>query len=138
MGWSIKLFDVGSTAVRIHMTFFLLLVWIGAIHWARGGAGEALDGIIFIVLLFASVVLHEFGHVLAARRYGINTPEITLLPIGGVASLERMPEKPGQEIVVALAGPLVTLLIVVVLMVVLGARFGSSPRWPSSSRRNRA
>src|SRR5215467_9506490 len=123
MGWSFKLFDVGGTAVRLHMTFFLLLAWIGAIHWARGGAGAAIDGIIFIVLLFVSVVLHEFGHVFAARRYGIKTPEITLLPIGGVASLERMPEKPSQEIVVALAGPLVTLLIVLVLMGVLGARF---------------
>src|SRR5215510_13016527 len=123
MGWSIKLFDVGPTAVRIHMTFFLLLAWIGAIHWARGGAPQAIDGVIFIVLLFVSVVLHEFGHVLAARHYGINTPEITLLPIGGVASLERMPEKPSQEIVVALAGPLVTLIIVVVLTLVLGARF---------------
>ena len=126
MGWSFKLFDVGSTAVRIHMTFFLLLAWIGAINWARGGAAAAIDGIIFIVLLFVSVVLHEFGHVLAARRYGINTPEITLLPIGGVASLERMPEKPGQEIMVALAGPLVTLLIVIGLMLVLGARFDLS------------
>jgi Zn-dependent protease/CBS domain-containing protein len=123
VGWSIKLFDVGGTAVRIHMTFFLLLAWIGAIHWARGGAAEAVDGIIFILLLFVSVVLHEFGHVLAAKRYGINTPEITLLPIGGVASLERMPEKPSQEIAVALAGPLVTLLIVVLLTLVLGARF---------------
>src|SRR5215813_13270866 len=123
MGWSFKLFDVGGTAVRIHMTFFLLLAWIGAVHWARGGAAAALDGIIFIVLLFVSVVLHEFGHVLAARRYNIKPPEITLLPIGGVASLERMPEKPGQEIVVALAGPLVTLAIVVVLTLVLGARF---------------
>jgi Zn-dependent protease/CBS domain-containing protein len=123
MGWSIKLFDVGGTAVRLHMTFFLLLAWIGALHWARGGAGAAIDGIIFILLLFLSVVLHEFGHVFAARRYGIKTPEITLLPIGGVASLERMPEKPSQEIVVALAGPLVTLLIVLVLMGVLGARF---------------
>jgi Zn-dependent protease/CBS domain-containing protein len=123
MGWSIKLFDVGGTAVRLHMTFFLLLAWIGAIQWARGGAVEAVDGVIFILLLFVSVVLHEFGHVFAARRYGINTPEITLLPIGGVASLERMPEKPSQEITVALAGPLVTLLIVLVLMVVLGARF---------------
>jgi Zn-dependent protease/CBS domain-containing protein len=123
MGWSIKLFDVGGTAVRLHMTFFLLLAWIGAIQWARGGAVEAVDGVIFILLLFVSVVLHEFGHVFAARRYGINTPEITLLPIGGVASLERMPEKPSQEITVALAGPLVTLLIVLVLMLVLGARF---------------
>ena len=126
MGWSIKLFDVGPTAVRIHMTFFLLLAWIGAIHWARGGPAAAVDGIVFILLLFVSVVLHEFGHVFAARRYGIKTPEITLLPIGGVASLERMPEKPGQEIVVALAGPLVTLLIVLVLMGVLGARFDLS------------
>ena len=75
MGWSIKLFDVGGTAVRLHMTFFLLLAWIGAIQWARGGAVEAVDGVIFILLLFVSVVLHEFGHVFAARRYGINTPE---------------------------------------------------------------
>src|SRR5215475_15734132 len=127
MGWSIKLFDVGGTAVRIHMTFFLLLAWIGAIHWVRGGAGDAIDGIIFILLLFVSVVLHEFGHVFAARRYGIKTPEITLLPIGGVASLERMPEKPSQEIVVALAGPLVTLLIAGVLALALGASFDVGP-----------
>src|SRR5262249_21501476 len=123
MGWSFKLFDVGGTAVRIHMTFFLLLGWIGAVHWARGGAAAALDGIIFIVLLFVSVVLHEFGHVLAARRYNIKTPEITLLPIGGVASLERMPEKPGQEIVVALAGPAVNLVIAGALAVGGGASF---------------
>jgi Zn-dependent protease len=126
MGWSFKLFDVGGTAVRVHMTFFLLLAWIAAIHWGRGGAGAAVEGIVFIVLLFVSVVLHEFGHVFAARRYGIKTPEITLLPIGGVASLERMPEKPGEEIIVALAGPLVTLLIVLVLIGVLGARFDLS------------
>src|SRR5581483_941465 len=103
MGWSIKLFDVGGTAVRIHMTFFLLLAWIGAIHWTHGGAAAAVDGVLFIVALFVCVVLHEFGHVLAARRYGIATSDITLLPIGGVASLERMPEKPSQEIAVALA-----------------------------------
>ena len=105
MGWSIKLFDVGGTAVRVHLTFFLLLAWIAAIHWTHGGAPEAIDGVLFIVALFVCVVLHEFGHVFAARRYGIATSDVTLLPIGGVASLERMPEKPGQEIVVALAGP---------------------------------
>lgn len=123
MGWSIRLFDVAGTAVRIHFTFFLLLAWIGAVHWLRGGPAEAFDGVLFIVILFLCVVLHEFGHVFAARRYGIKTPDVTLLPIGGVASLERMPEKPGQEIVVALAGPAVNLVIALVLIVVLGARF---------------
>jgi len=123
MDWSFKLFEVAGTAVRVHFTFFLLLAWIGAAHWTRGGPAEAIDGIVFILLLFLCVVLHEFGHIFAARRYGIRTPDVTLLPIGGVASLERMPEKPSQEIIVALAGPAVNLVIAVLLMVVLGARF---------------
>jgi Zn-dependent protease/CBS domain-containing protein len=126
MSWSIRLFDVGGTAVRIHLTFFLLLAWIAAIHWTRGGAVAAFDGVLFIVLLFACVLLHEFGHVFAARRYGIRTSDVTLLPIGGLASLERMPEKPGQEIFVALAGPAVNLVIALVLVVALGARFDLS------------
>jgi Zn-dependent protease/CBS domain-containing protein len=126
MGWSIRLFDVGGTAVRIHMTFFLLLAWIGVVHWVRGGPAEAIDGVLFIAILFLCVVLHEFGHVFAARRYGIGTTDITLLPIGGVASLERMPEKPSQEIVVALAGPAVNLVIALVLIVLMGAQFDLS------------
>ncbi len=123
MAWSIKLFSVGGTAVRIHLTFFLLLAWIAAIHYNRGGAAAAIDGLLFIVLLFVCVLAHEFGHVFAARRYGIGTTDVTLLPIGGLASLERMPEKPGQEIFVALAGPAVNLVIALVLVVLLGARF---------------
>jgi len=126
MRWSIKLFDVGGTAVRIHLTFFLLLAWIAAIDWSKGGTARAVDGVLFIIALFACVVLHEFGHIVAARRYGIRTPDVTLLPIGGVASLERMPEKPSQEIVVALAGPAVNLVIALVLMFVLGAKFDFS------------
>lgn len=126
MGWSIRLFDIGGTAVRIHLTFFLLLAWIGVVHYLRGGVAEAIDGVLFISILFLCVLLHEFGHVWAARRYGIRTPDVTLLPIGGVASLERMPEKPGQEIVVALAGPAVNLVIALVLMFIVGARFDLS------------
>src|ERR1700694_1989513 len=126
MGWSIKLFDVGGTAVRVHYTFFLLLAWIAAIHWTKGGPAEAADGVLFIVALFVCVVLHEFGHVFAGRRYGIATSDVTLLPIGGVASLERMPEKPAQEIVVALAGPAVNVVIALVLIFLLGAQFDFS------------
>lgn len=126
MGWSFRLFDIGGTAVRVHVTFFLLLAWIAVIHWARGGVGAAIDGIVFIVGLFACVVLHEFGHVYAARRYGIRTSDVTLLPIGGVASLERMPEKPSQEIAVALAGPAVNLVIALLLIFLLGAQFDLS------------
>lgn len=126
MGWSIRLFSVGGTAVRIHLTFFLLLVFVAAIGWRAGGAPVAIDQVIFIVLLFVCVVLHEFGHVFAARLYGIRTSDITLLPIGGVASLERMPEKPGQEIFVALAGPAVNLVIALALVVALGASFDLS------------
>jgi Zn-dependent protease/CBS domain-containing protein len=121
MGWSIRLFSIAGTAVRIHLTFFLLLAWIAAVYWSRGGPQAAIDGVVFIALLFLCVVLHEFGHVFAARGYGIRTSDVTLLPIGGVASLERMPEKPGQEIVVALAGPAVNLVIAVALAFALGA-----------------
>jgi Zn-dependent protease/CBS domain-containing protein len=123
MGWSIRLFSVGGTAVRIHLTFFLLLALVAVVGWRAGGASLAIDQLIFIVLLFVCVVLHEFGHVFAARGYGIRTSDVTLLPIGGVASLERMPEKPAQEIVVALAGPAVNLVIAAVLIGLLGASF---------------
>ena len=119
-GGSIKLFEVGGTAVRIHPTFFLLLIWIGALYWYKGGPADAVFGIIFILILFVCVVLHEFGHILMARRFGIETPDVTLLPIGGVASMERMPEKPGQEIAVALAGPAVNLVIAVLLFGLFG------------------
>ncbi|UEM21229.1 site-2 protease family protein [Skermanella mucosa] len=119
MSWSIPIGTVKGTVIRIHVTFLLFLVWIGAMHYAQGGGPAALEGIVFIVLLFACVLLHEFGHVFAARRYGVQTPDITLLPIGGVARLERIPEKPSQELVIALAGPAVNVVIAAALYVAL-------------------
>lgn len=119
---SLKLFEIGGTVVRVHPTFFLLLAWIATVYWRKGGPQEAVYGVVFVVILFTCVVLHEFGHILMARRYGIKTPDVTLLPIGGVASLERMPEKPGQEIMVALAGPAVNLIIAVFLLILLGGQ----------------
>ena len=121
MRWSITIGSFGGTAVKIHITFILFLVWIAFSGWTRGGAAAALDSTLFIVLLFACVVLHEFGHITAARRYGIATPEVTLLPIGGVASLQRLPSDPAQELVVALAGPAVNLVIGLVLIAALGS-----------------
>lgn len=121
MFWSIKIGMIAGTEIRVHVTFYLFLAWIGIAHYVGGGIQAALDGMLFVILLFACVVAHEFGHIAAARRYGIRTPTVTLLPIGGVASLERIPERPREEIVVALAGPAVNVVIAALLILLLGA-----------------
>jgi Zn-dependent protease/CBS domain-containing protein len=120
MLWSFPIARIAGTTVRLHVTFLLFLVWIGGSYWRLGGREAAFEGVLFMVLLFACVLAHEFGHIIAARRFGVSTPDVTLLPIGGVARLERIPEKPSQELVVALAGPAVNLVIGLVLFLVLG------------------
>src|SRR5881296_3938843 len=111
MGWSIPILRFAGIQLRIHITFLLLIGWIAFVYYAQGGSPAAVGGVLFILILFACVVLHEFGHALAGKAFGINTPDITLLPIGGVARLERIPEEPVQELVIAAAGPAVTAFI---------------------------
>jgi len=111
MSWSIPILRVAGIELRIHITFLLLIGWVAFAYYAQGGSPAALGGVLYILILFACVVLHEFGHALAGKAFGINTPDITLLPIGGVARLERIPEEPVQELIIAAAGPAVTAII---------------------------
>ncbi len=131
MGWSISLGRIAGTEVRIHLTFFLLLAWFGLVAGSSGGAAAGFAAVGFIVAVFACVLAHEFGHVLMARRFGIGTKDIVLLPIGGVASIERMPDNPTQELLIALAGPAVNVVIALVLIVVFGASFGTTQADPA-------
>lgn len=111
MSWSLPIVRIAGIQLRIHITFLLLIVWLAFGYYAQGGSVAAASRVIFILLLFLCVVLHEFGHAFAAKAFGINTPDITLLPIGGVARLERMPEEPVQELIIAIAGPVVNVVI---------------------------
>jgi Zn-dependent protease/CBS domain-containing protein len=117
MRWSITVGTFAGTAVRVHITFVLFLVFIGVAAYARGGIETARDSLLFISAIFTCVVLHEFGHILTGKRYGVHAPEVTLLPIGGVANVDRMPEKPWQELLIALAGPAVNIVIAALLIV---------------------
>ncbi len=132
MGTSLTLFRLFDIDVRVHWSFVLILVY-GAINYGGDGSNQLvgiLFGILTIVLLFVCVTLHEFGHALVAQYYKIRVPHITLLPIGGVASLEKMPEKPSQEFFIAIAGPLVNFAISLILLPVISTmfadRFGDS------------
>jgi Zn-dependent protease/CBS domain-containing protein len=122
MKWSWRLGRLFGIDVFVHATFLILLVWVGLGHYQReGNVDGALAGVAFILAVFGTVVLHELGHALTARRFGVQTKDITLYPIGGVARLERIPEKPIQELLVSLAGPAVNVVLAAVLFAVLRA-----------------
>src|SRR3989449_3453997 len=126
MRWSWKIGTLAGIGIYIHATFWLLVLFILYANWNQGRSlATTLGGLFFVFLIFGCIVLHELGHALTARKYGIRTRDITLLPIGGLARLERMPDDPRQELWVALAGPAVNLVIAAALylvMVATGAR----------------
>jgi Zn-dependent protease/CBS domain-containing protein len=121
MKWAWRVGQIAGIDVYIHGTFLLLLGWVAVTyHLPRRSLDDALAGLVFILAVFGIVVLHELGHALTARRFGIHTRDITLLPIGGVARLERMPDDPRQEVLVALAGPAVNVALAALLFFFLG------------------
>src|ERR1700680_2810658 len=128
MSWSLPIFRVAGIQLRIHVTFLLLIGWLAFGYYAEGGSAAAAGRVFFILLLFVCVILHEFGHAFAAKAFGINTPDITLLPIGGVARLERMPEEPKQELIIAVAGPAVNVIIALALAFTIDWRAVIEPR----------
>lgn len=131
MSWSWRIGRIAGIDLYMHFTFLILLGWVALAHYlAHGRVEDALLGVAFIVCLFGIVILHELGHALTARRFGIATRDITLLPIGGVARLERMPEDPRQEMIVAFAGPAVNVVLAAVLFLIVhfGAGLEESSR----------
>lgn len=127
MKGSWKIAEIAGIGVFLHWTFLILIIWVLGEHIFHGESLlVALEGVGLILAIFVCVVAHEFGHALTARRYGIRTQDITLLPIGGVARLERMPEEPSQELRVALAGPAVNVVIALGLLLAIDLMEGLS------------
>lgn len=122
MKYSLHLGRPFGIRVSVHWTFILIIVWVVFVNMQQGmNLLQTAYSVLFILAIFVCVVLHELSHSLMARRYGINTRGITLLPIGGVADLEKMPDEPRQELAVSLAGPLMNVAIALVLWVLLAA-----------------
>jgi Zn-dependent protease len=116
LGWSINLFRVFGIQLAVHASFVLLLAYWGYQGWLEGGVLGMAWSVGLIVLFFVCVILHELGHSLTAKRYGINVPRIMLLPIGGMAEMDRIPRKPSQELLITVAGPAVNFLLVALLL----------------------
>ena len=120
MKWSFRIARIAGIDVYLHWTFLILLGWVGLSTLGTAGRQEgAVAMFLTLVLLFVFVLMHEFGHALMGRKFGVKTSGITLLPIGGVAAMERMPEKPMQEFLVAIAGPAVNMVLALIFGIIV-------------------
>jgi len=117
---NLNLGSISGIKINIHWTFFFLIAWIVFDELKRGGSTKStLFNVAFVLAVFLCVVLHELGHALTAKRFGIMTKKITLLPIGGMARLDKIPESPKQELLVVIAGPLVNVAIAIMLYFII-------------------
>src|ERR671910_695444 len=126
MRWAYRIGRIAGTDIKVHLTFLLVVGWWAIIGYSENGLAGALIAALALLALFACIVLHEFGHILMARQFGVRTPDVILLPIGGVARLERIPEEPRQELLIALAGAAVPPAIAVILLLGLPPRAGDA------------
>jgi Zn-dependent protease/predicted transcriptional regulator len=121
MKYSLSLGKISDIKVEIHWTFLILIVWVILSGLRTQSTPQQLMwSVLYVLAIFVCVILHEFGHALAAKKFNIKTTSITLLPIGGLAQMESIPEKPKEELIVAFAGPAVNILIAVVLYPITG------------------
>jgi stage IV sporulation protein FB len=126
MKWVYTIGRIAGTEVKVHLTFVLFLGWWALSGYQEGGPSGAVTAALLLLALFACILLHEFGHILMARRFGVRTPDVILLPIGGVARLERIPEEPRQELLIALAGPAVTAALALIFYLLLRLTGGNA------------
>jgi stage IV sporulation protein FB len=120
--WTWNVGKIAGIPIRMHLTLVLLLAWITLSYATSGASVRATGlGVVLVLAIFAIIVVHELAHALVARHYGVATRDIMLLPVGGIASLERMPERPSQELAVALVGPMVNLALAALLLPFRGA-----------------
>lgn len=126
-GWSINLFRLFGIQLAVHASFLLLLVYAAVRGWSGGGGWMGvLVSVLLTIAFFICVVLHELGHSLMARRYGVQVPRILLMPIGGMAEFDRIPRRPSAELLITIAGPAVNFVI----FGVLAAGLGLPPGFP--------
>lgn len=126
MKWVYTIGRIAGTEVKVHLTFVLFLGWWALSGYQEGGPSGAVTAALLLLALFACILLHEFGHILMARHFGVRTPDVILLPIGGVARLERIPEEPRQELLIALAGPAVTAVLALIFYLLLRLTGGNA------------
>jgi Zn-dependent protease len=126
MRWSLQIARLAGIPIRVHVTFLFLVAWVAYATYVQDPDLNAVgSAVLFLLAVFGLIVMHELSHSLTARLFGIGTRDITLWPIGGISRLERMPEIPAQEFLIAIAGPLLN----VILALTLGAYVVLTSGW---------